>query len=60
MRVERRIAVEGWARSTSTIEPNSALNCSCQVADASTDRSISSKILAAMPSSSSSLLRKCQ
>src|SRR5687768_7229955 len=60
VRVERRVAAEGWARTTPTIEPNSALSCSCHLADASTDRSTSSKRLASTPSSSSSLLRKCQ
>jgi short subunit dehydrogenase-like uncharacterized protein len=60
VRVERRIAAEGCARNTPSIEPNNALSCSCHLADASTDRSTSSKILAAMPSSNSPLLRKCQ
>jgi hypothetical protein len=60
VRVERRIALEGWARNTPSIEPKSALSCSCHLADAFTDRSTSSKMLAAMPSSNSPLLPKCQ
>ena len=57
VRVGTSAAVEGCARKASSNEPNSLRRCSCHVASSSSVGSSSSKTLAAIPSSSSSLLR---
>jgi hypothetical protein len=60
VRVETSVAAAGCARSAASKDPNSERNCSGHGADGSTAGSTASKMRAAMPSSNSSLLRKCQ